>query len=109
MRCHLLTLPELFWFSTVQFSSVHSLSRIRLFATPWTAACQASLSFTISQSLLELMSVELVMLSNPLILCHPLLLLPSIFPCIRVFSNESFLVGGGLLVPCSLPGPPVVK
>ena len=56
--------------------------------TPWTAACQASLSFTISQSLLKLMSIELVMPSNHLILCHPFLLLPSIFPSIRVFSNE---------------------
>ena len=59
--------------------------------TPWTAACQASLSFTISQSLLKLMFVESVMLSNHLILCHPPLLLPSIFPSIRVFSNESVL------------------
>ena len=57
-------------------------------ATPWTAACQASLSFTISQSLLKLMSIELVMPSNHLILCHPLLLLPSIFPSIRVFPSE---------------------
>ena len=57
--------------------------------TPWTAARQASLSFTISQSLLKLMTIELVMPSNHLILCHPLLLLPSIFPSIRVFSNES--------------------
>ena len=64
------------------------LSHVRLLATPWTAASQASLSFTISQSLLELMSIELVMLSNLLILCHPLLLLPSVFPSIRVFSNE---------------------
>ena len=56
--------------------------------TPWTAACQASTSFTISQSLLKLMSIESVMPSNHLILCHPLLLLPSIFPSIRVFSNE---------------------
>ena len=58
-------------------------------ATPWTAVCQASLSFTISWSLLKLMSIELVMPSNHLILCHPLLLLPSIFPSIRVFSSES--------------------
>ena len=58
-------------------------------ATPWTAACQASLSFTISQSLLKLMSIESVMPSNHLVLCRPLLLLPSIFPSIRVFSNES--------------------
>ena len=70
---------------------VRSLSRVRLFATPWTAARQASLSFTMSQSLLKLMSIELVMPSNHLILCHPPLLLPSIFPSIRVFSNESAL------------------
>ena len=62
-----------------------------LFVTPWTAACQASLSITNSQSLLKLMSIELVMPSNHLIFCHPLLLLPSIFPSIRVFSNESAL------------------
>ena len=71
------------------FSSVQSLSHVRLFVTPWTAACQASLSFTNSRSLLKLMSFELVMPSNHLILCRPLLLLPSIFPSIRVFSNES--------------------
>ena len=74
-----------------QFSSVQLLSHVQLFATPWTAACQASLSITNSQSLLELMSIELVMPSNHLILCHPLLLPPSIFPTIRVFSNESVL------------------
>ena len=72
------------------FSSAQSLSRVRLFATPWTAALQASLSFTISQSLLKLMSIESVMPSNHLVLCHPLLL-PSIFPSIRDFSNESAL------------------
>ena len=70
---------------------VQSLSHIQFFATPWTAACQASFSFTISQSLLKLMSIESVMPSNHLILCCPLLLLPSIFPDIRVFSNESAL------------------
>ena len=70
---------------------VQLLSRIRLFVTPWTAACQATLSFTISQSLLKLMSIELVMPSNYLILCHPRLLLPSIFPSIRVFPKESVL------------------
>ena len=74
-----------------QFSSVQSLSRVWLIATPWTAARQASLSITNSQSLLKFMSIESVMLSNNLILCHPLLLLPSIFPSIRVFSNESVL------------------
>ena len=67
---------------------VQSLSCVRLFATPWTAAPQASLSITNSWNLLTLMSIELVMPSNHLILCHPLLLLPSIFPSIRVFSNE---------------------
>ena len=70
---------------------VQSLSCVRLFVTPWTEAHQASLSFTISRSLLKLMSIESVMPSNSLILCHPLLLLPSIFPSIRVFSNESAL------------------
>ena len=74
-----------------QFSSVQLLSRVRLFATLWTAACQASLSITNSQSLLKLMSTELVMPSNHCILCRPILLLPSIFPSIRVFSNESAL------------------
>ena len=76
---------------TVQLSSVQSLSHVRLFATPRTTAHQASLSITNSRSLLKLMSIELVMTSNHLILCHPLLLLPSIFPSIRVFSNESVL------------------
>ena len=73
------------------FSSVQSLSRVRLFVTLWTAARQASLSITNSWSLLKLMSIELVMPSNRLILCHPLLLPPSIFPSITVFSNESVL------------------
>ena len=72
-------------------SSVQSLSHVRLFATPWTAVCQASLSITNSQSLPKLMSIESVMPPSHLILCHPLLLLPSIFPSIRVFSNESAL------------------
>ena len=72
-------------------SSVQSFSHVRLFATSWTAAHQASLSITNSQSLLKLMAIESVMPSNHLILCHPLLLLPSIFPSIRVFSNESVL------------------
>ena len=73
-------------------NSVQSLSHVRLFATPWIAACQASLSITNSWSLPKLMSIELVMPSNHLILCHHLLLLPSIFPNIRVFSNESALL-----------------
>ena len=72
-------------------SSVQSLSRVQLFATPWTAACQASLSINNTQSLLKLMSIELLMPSDHLTLCRPLLLLPSIFPSIRVFSNESVL------------------
>ena len=76
---------------SVQFSSVQLLSCVRLFATPWTAARQASLSITNSQSLLKLMSIESVMPSSHLILCHPLLLLTSIFPSITVFSNESVL------------------
>ena len=75
----------------MKFSSVHSLSHIQLFATPWTAALQASLSITNSQSLLKLVSIESLMPSNHLILCHPLLLPPSIFPSIRVFSNKSVL------------------
>ena len=77
--------------NSVQFSSVRSLSHVQLFATPWTAARQASLSITNSWSLLKLMSIKLVMPSNHLILCHPFLLLPSIFPSIRVFSKESVL------------------
>ena len=67
---------------------VQLFNHVQFFATPWTAARQASLSFTISQNLLKLMSIVLVMPSNHLILCHPLLLLPSVFPSIRVFSNE---------------------
>ena len=74
-----------------QFSSAHSLSRVRLFATPWITARQASLSITISQSSLRLKSIESVMPSSHLILCHPLLLLPSIPPSIKVFFNESTL------------------
>ena len=73
------------------FSSVQSLSPVRLFSTPWTAARQASLSITSSRNLLKLMSIEPVMPSNHIILCRPLLLLPSIFPSIRVFANESAL------------------
>ena len=78
-------LPGVMWFSSFQ-----SLRHVPLFATPWTAACQASLSITNSQSVPKLMSVESVMPSNHLILCHPLLL-SSVFPSIRVFSNESVL------------------
>ena len=75
----------------LQFGSVQSLSHVRLFATPWTAACQASLSITNSQSPPKPTSIESVMPSNHLILCRPLLLLPPIPPSIRVFSNESAL------------------
>ena len=77
--------------SLFRFSSVQSLSHVWLLTTPWTSALQTSLSITNSQSLPKLMSMELVMPSNHLILCHPLLLMPSIFPNIRVFSNESAL------------------
>jgi len=76
------------WFSSVQFSS---LSRVQLFMTPWTTTCQASLSITNCQRLPRLMSIKLVIPSNHLLLCHPLLPLPSIFPRIRVFSNEPVL------------------
>ena len=76
---------------TEGFNSVQLLSRVRLFATPWTTARQASLSITNSQSLLRLMSIKLVMPSSHLVLCRPLLFPPSIFPSIRVFSNESAL------------------
>ena len=74
--------------ASVQFCSVQSLSHVWLFMTPWTAVCQASLSITKSRSLLKLTSIELVMPSSHLICCRPLFLLPSIFPSIRVFSNE---------------------
>ena len=78
----------------IQFSSFQFLSCVQLFVIPWTAASKASLSITNSWSLLKLMSTELMMPSNHLILCHPLLLLPSIFPSIRVFSNESVFISG---------------
>ena len=78
----------------ILFCSVQLLNCDQLFATPWTAARQASLSITSSWSLLRLMSIELVMPSNHLILCHPFLLPPSIFPSIRVFSNKFFTSGG---------------
>ena len=76
---------------TIIISSVQSLCRVQLIATPWTAARQASMSITNSWSLLKLMSIESVMPSNHLILCRPVLLPPSTLPCIRVFSNESVL------------------
>ena len=83
---------------TIYYLVVQLLSHVQLFATPWTAACQASLSFTISLNLPKLMSIELMMLSNNLILCHPLLLLLSIFSSISVFSNELLLHIKGLNV-----------
>ena len=81
----------IFFIISAQFNSVQSLTCVRLFATPWTAARQASLSITSSWNLLKLMAIELLMPSNHLILCRPLLLLPPIPPSIRVFSNESTL------------------
>ena len=88
----LFTAPVSEWcLNYIKFSSVQSLSHVRLFVTPWIAARQASLSITNSWSLLKLMSIESVIPSNHLILCHPLLLLCSIFPRIRVFSSESVL------------------
>ena len=83
--------PKLTLFHCLQFSSVQSLSYVQVFVTPWTTALQASLSLTKSQNLLKLMSIEWVRPSNHLILCCPLLLPLSIFPSIRVFSNESAL------------------
>ena len=79
------------WRDFKWISSIQLLSSVWLFATPWTAACQASLSITNSWSLLKLMSIESVIPSNHLILCHPFLLLPSVFPSIRVSLNESVL------------------
>ena len=84
-------LPSLNALYSVQFSSDQSLSRVQLFMTPWTTACQASQSISNSQSLVNLMSIESVMPSNHLILCLPLLLPPLVFPSIRVFSNELVL------------------
>ena len=91
MKINELELTLLHYHSLARFSSVQSLSPVWLFATPWTAACQASLSITDSQNVLKLMSIASVMPSNHLILCCPLLLLPSIFPSIRVFFSESVL------------------
>ena len=81
----------IFQFSSIQFTSLQLLSHVWLLVIPWAAACQASLSITISWSLLKFMSIESVMLSNHLVLCRPLLLTPSMFPSIRAFSNESVL------------------
>ena len=90
---NLLNVPHAsFYVSPVQFSSVQSFSHVRLFATPWTAALQASLSITNSWSLLKLLSIESVMPSN---LCHPPLLPPSIFPSIRVFPMSQLFASGG--------------
>ena len=88
----LVSLPGGMTWEPAHFSSVQSLSHVRLFVTPWTAPRQASLSITNSRTLLKLICIESVMPSNHLILCHPLFLLPSIFPSIMVFSNESALL-----------------
>ena len=87
--------PSHLLLKNVQFNSVQSLSCVWFFATPWTAAHQASLSIAYSQSLLKLMPIELVMPSSHLILCHPLLLPPSIFPSIRVFQMSQLFIPGG--------------
>ena len=98
-----------FWGTATLFSTLLLLlSHLRLCVTPWTGSRQASLSIIISWSLLELMSIESVMASNHLILCHPLLLLPSIFPSIRVFSNESALHIKGLRWQHHFTFPPAV-
>ena len=83
------------WLRQNNYQSVQSLSRVQLFATPWTAACQTFLSITNSGSLLKLMSIESVIPTNHLILCQPLLLLPSIFPSIRSFPISQFFASGG--------------
>ena len=94
-------------YTHTQLSAVQALSHGRLFATPWTAARQASLSITNSRSLLKLMFIKSVMQSNYLIFCHPFLLPPSIFPNIRVFSNESVLPSGSESTGVSASVPPV--
>ena len=86
------TLPNILKMSFQYVSSVQLLSGVQLFVTPWPAACQVSLSITSTWSLFKLIIIKLVMPSNCLILCHPLLLLPAVFPSIRVFSNESVLL-----------------
>ena len=97
------SLPCFFDLNRVSFSDVvlHSLSCVRFFETPRTTAHKASLSFTISRSLLKLMSIELAMTSNHLVLCHPLLLVPSVFPSIRVFSKLQFFALGGYSIGAS--------
>ena len=92
LQCCIIFYCTMEWISYV---IVQSLSHVWLFATPWTAACQASLSFTTSQRLLKLMSIELVMPSSQLILCHSLLLLSSIFPSTRVFPMSQLFTSGG--------------
>ena len=87
--------PETITALLIGYQSVQSLSLIQLFTTPWTSVCQASLSITNSWGLLKLMSIEWVLPSNYLVLCHPILLLPSVFPSITVFSTESVLRSGG--------------
>ena len=89
------TVPPRKPFPLLQFSSVQLLTCVQIFATPWTAACQTSLSITNSQSLLKLMSIESVMSSNHLILCHPILLPPSIFPASGSFQISQFFTSGG--------------
>ena len=91
----ILTLQSMWKINTERISSVQSLSRVRLFVTPWTATHQAFLSITNSWSLLKLMSIESMMPSNHLILCHPLLLLPSIIPSFRVFTTSYFFISSG--------------
>ena len=88
MHTHIFEDKYIGYYFVFQFSSIQLLSDVRLFITPWTAACQASLSNTNSQRLLRLISIESVMPSNHLILCRPLLFLPSIFPRIRIFSSD---------------------
>ena len=92
---YLLILIIFYFLTNVSLSSVQSLSHVQLFVTLWTAACQASLSITNTQSLLILMSIHSVMLSNHLILCFPLFLLSSIFPSIRPFPMSQFFTSGG--------------
>ena len=94
IRFHFMSF-DFYIITPLPISSVQSFSRVQLFETPWTAAHQASLSITNSQSLLKLMSIESVMQSNHLILCHFLVLLPEIFPSIRVFQMSQFFGSGG--------------
>ena len=97
----ILGISELKCMRVDKFNSVQALSHIQLFVTPWSAACQASLSITNFWSLLKFMSIKLVMPFNHFILCHPLLLLPSIFPSIKVFSSDSVLCISGQTIGAS--------